>query len=198
MEYKKSEEGKCETCGFFSKHGQGISAPTPRFYEVERSQRTNYNEIFAYFSDNRQFTCDIACFRHKVDFMREIKRLPSESDHPKKLVEMVRLDRHCDQWWPYTPGFSPMEHYAEFNMQRLEQERRNYENRIEGDRRRYEEAMAETAEVDRRRFELSQRRQDRTLIIVGLILAAAQIVAAFILASRESFSDQILRHIFGR
>jgi hypothetical protein len=104
VEYEENEKGKCETCGFFSKHGRGSSAPTPRFYEVERSDRTNYNEIFTYFADNRQFTCDIACFRHKVDFMREINRLNDQGQRNQKIVEMVRLDRRCDSWWPYMPA----------------------------------------------------------------------------------------------
>ena len=53
-----------------------------------------------------------------------------QGERVRKLVEMVRLDRHCEAWYPYRPGFDPKEHYEELQMQRLEQDRRAFEKSL--------------------------------------------------------------------
>lgn len=199
VEYKQTDVGRCETCGFFSKHGRDISAPPPRFYEVEIPDRTNFNEIFTYYGSNRQHVgCETVCFRRKVNFMREIRKLQGTQEQGNRLVEMVRENRKCGAWWPYMPGFSPMEHYTEFHMMELEQRRKDYESGLENDRRRYEKDMADRAEENRRAFETAQRSRDRLLIGAGLVFTVIQIVLAIFTLRHESFTDQILRHIFER
>ena len=93
----------------------------------------------------------------------------------QKLLEAVNADRKCKSWYPYIPGLSPIEHFEDMQM-------RAYENRME------QERIAREA---------SYRRQDRALVIAGLILAAGQILAALIISYRESFTDQLMRRLFG-
>jgi hypothetical protein len=123
-----------------------------------------------------------------------------ENEGGGKLVEAILRDRQCDSWHPYMPGRSPMEHYEGFVMQRLEADRRAYEERIEESRKRYEKDMSRAAEADRRRFDTANESRNRALIVasivVGSIIGIAQIIAAFIL-NRESFADQIIRRVFG-
>jgi hypothetical protein len=126
----RNKKVKCETCGFFSKHGRGSSAPAPRYYEVETTDRTNTNEIFRHFAEGRSVSCEIVCFQHKLNFMAELNRLPGQSQRNDKLVAMVRQNRNCESWYPYRPGFSPKEHYEELQMQRLEQDRRAFEKSL--------------------------------------------------------------------
>jgi hypothetical protein len=132
--------------------------------------------------------------------MSQILRLVDQGERDRKIVEMVRQDRHCEAWYPYRPGFSPKEHHDKMVTQKLEEDRRAYEERTEESRRRYEERMAKEAEVDRRRYEDLNEGRNRTLIIASIILAVviglAEILATVIL-NRESSTDHLLRKLLG-
>jgi hypothetical protein len=142
------------------------------------------------------------CFLGKINLMG-ILQLEGDA----KYMEAVNADRQCDSWHPYMPGLSPKEHYDEVLMQRLEADRRAYEERTEESRRRYEAGMAKDSEADRRSFELSNQERNTALIkasiIVAVTIGAAQILSAFITASltiiaafllnRESLADHLLR-----
>lgn len=135
-------------------------------------------------------------------FMDEINlQIIYERQGEQKLADAIVEDRKCPAWYAYMPGLSPQEHYDELVMQRLEADRRAYEARTEESRRRYEERMAKDSEADRRQFEIANQERNRTLIIasilVGVIIGLAQILAALVL-NHESFTDQIMRRLFGQ
>jgi hypothetical protein len=140
------------------------------------------------------------CFVGKINLMEIFVSTPNKAEADQKLLDAVMEDRHCESWYPYMPGFSPMEHYEELVMQRLEADRRAYEQRTEESRRRYEERMAKDVEKDRRLFEEANQSRNRALIVASIIVATiigmAQIIAAFIM-NRESLADQLLRRLSG-
>lgn len=135
------------------------------------------------------------CFLGKINLTEIL-----ETHRAAGLVEAIVSDRKCDGWYPYMPGLSPQEHYDQLMSQKLEADRRAYEERTEESRRRYEARMAKEAEADRRRYEELNEGRNRTLIIASIILAVviglAEILAAVIL-NRESQIDQLLRKLLG-
>jgi hypothetical protein len=205
VDYKETERGKCETCGFFSKYGHGYDAPTPRFYEVEIRDRTDTNHIFSYFTPARHFACEIACFEHKVNFMREINRLHDQGQRDAKLLEMVRQDRHCEAWYPYRPGFSPKEHYEELQMQRLEEHRQALQLKLSEMERKALENSAKIAEDSRqlvsdlKDIAATSDRASRRVAYCVIVLAVLQVAFAAIayFFPHESLTDKIIRELFG-
>ncbi|MDX6405954.1 MAG: hypothetical protein QOH70_3409 [Blastocatellia bacterium] len=173
--YKDGNEGKCRYCGFLSKHGtQTAGIPSPRFYEVEHSERIA-GSFFTHTASNGLATnSEPMCFLDKINFMQiELHQ------GRQKLLEAINSDPKCGEWYPYMPGLSPQEHY---DMRSREQ---------------FERAL--DAERDMR--ERSYRRQDRYFLWASVILGAAQIIAAIILSIilnyHESYTDRLLKSIFG-
>jgi hypothetical protein len=197
-EYPEADRGRCRSCGFLSKHARQASGlPSPRFYEVEHSERESPPSFLSHMVTTYGLPAvtEPMCFMDATNLMAVL-----ENEGDAKLVEAILSDRQCNSWQPYMPGRNPMEHYEEFAMLRLEADRRAYEERTEESRRRYEKDMAEAAEADRRRFDVANESRNRALIIasiiIGGIIGIAQIIAAFIL-NRESFTDQIMRKLAG-
>lgn len=136
------------------------------------------------------------CFMGEINLAEILK-----GDGDEKLVASILFDRKCEAWYPYMPGLSPKEHYDQLMHKKLEKDRRDYEERTEESRRRYEARMAHEAETDRRRYEALNEGRNRTLIIASIILAViiglAEILAAVIL-NRDSPTDQLLRKLLGQ
>ena len=201
-EYPEADQGKCRSCGFLSKHAtkpQGI--PPPRFYEAEHSERITVSAFFRHAIGYREgVNTEPMCFRGKINLV-ELIAAETQPEIDRKLETEIWEDRKCEDWYPYMPGLSPIEHYDQLMMQKLEADRRDYEQRTEESRRRYEERMAQEAESDRRRYEELNEGRNRTLIIASIILAVviglAEIIAAVIL-NREAPTDQLLRKLLGQ
>ena len=166
------DRGKCRSCGFLSKHARQASGlPSPRFYEVEHAERLS-SDAFQHHTVGYGMRADTEpmCFMQKINLMETLQFQGSA-----KFLEAINADRHCDSWYPYMPGLSPMEHYQEVNMR----------------------AFEKSLEDERSMRERSYRRQDRYFVIASLILAAAQIIAAVILSYRETRVDELLRKVLG-
>ena len=175
-EYPKADMGKCRSCGFLSKHARSAAGlPSPRFYEVEHPERTHPDSMRMHtVGYGMRADTEPMCFLGKVNLM-EILQFKGDA----KLVEAIMADRKCDGWYPYMPGLGPIEHYDQMNWQ----------------------LFHKALDDERSMREQSYRRQDRALIITGLILGASEIITGIILAVvlsyRESYIDQILRRLFG-
>ena len=139
-------------------------------------------------------------------------------------MEAVNEDRHCDSWYPYMPGRSPNEHYEELQLQRLEQDRREFEARLADmtlEAQRAGAVIAEkTAAIQGKNVEIAEASKQlvselkdiakssaesasqnekfsKQATWLVIILAVAQIVVAFVALYHESYTDQFLRRIFG-
>jgi hypothetical protein len=173
--YSDGNEGKCHYCGFLSKHAtRTAGVPSPRFYEVEHSERIAGSFFTHTPAPHIATECEPMCFLDKINFM-EIEVHQGR----KKLLEAVNSDPKCGEWYAYMPGLSPQEHYDMRSRQQFER--------------------ALDAERDMR--ERSYRRQDRYFLWASLILGVAQIIAAIILgitlSYHESYTDRLLKAIFG-
>jgi hypothetical protein len=169
-EYPEADQGKCRSCGFLSKHARiPIALPSPRFFEMEHSEREKPDWIRQHVVDSGILAdTEPMCFLGKIN-LAQILLVEGDA----KLVEAIKADRKCDGWYPYMPGLSPQEHYETMNLK----------------------AFHEALESEREMRERSYRRQDRYFVIASLIIGLAQIIAAVILSYHESYVDKILRGI---
>jgi hypothetical protein len=85
------------------------------------------------------------CAKRVVDLVGEAKALDTYGEENEGqyhywtgLSPLYRKDRNCPLWYPWREDLSPKEHLEEYRMRLLEEQRRAYEKRIEGERRRFE------------------------------------------------------------
>jgi F0F1-type ATP synthase assembly protein I len=203
--YPQGERGKCRTCGFCSKRVsvQDGSRSAPVYLQissVERWERdvdllpgmvTNAGQVLGF----APVYVQLACFRGIAEL------------HEGNQAEELDRDRNCPYWYPYMPGFNPQRHLEDLRMQELEalraqteaareHDRRAYEERSEERRQRFEEELTKRTqdlqtqrELSRQDFDRAMQKQNRTLLILGIILAFIVGVAQFFgtfLAARMS------------
>jgi hypothetical protein len=135
-----------------------------------------------------------------------------EQEGAEKLSQAINFDRRCDAWYPYMPGFDPKEHYERLQMQRLEQDRREFEAKLADMALTAEQKSAaiatQSAEIARESKQLvadlkviaqNSDRFTRRVTLWIIILAVAQVLVAvlFYLFPHESYTDQLLRKLFG-
>jgi len=218
--YSDGNEGKCRYCGFLSKHGTDtVNFPSPRFYEVEHSERIYGKFTRHVVSQGMVADTEPMCFMEKIN-LTEIDQTQGRA----KLLEEINADRHCESWWPYRPGRSPNQHYEELQMQRLEQDRRAHEVKLADlalEAQRQSAAIAEKdaavqirnaeiaeaskqlvselKEITQRSAESSSRseRFSKRSTWLVIILAIAQVIFAFVALYHESYTDRFLKGIFG-
>jgi len=119
-EYEDAAKGRCRFCGFLSKHGTDtVNFPSPRFYEVEHSERGYGRFTRHVVSQGMVADTEPMCFMGKINLMAIL-----QNEGNAKLLEAITADRKCQAWYPYMPGLSPKEHYEEYQVQRLEDNRR--------------------------------------------------------------------------
>lgn len=132
-----------------------------------------------------------ACFRRAFDMLGALQALvqAGKGSHGGAL-ELISEDRRCQEWYPYTPGLSPKEHFEEKRRLELEQERQGFEQRMENERRQFELTI----------FEMNKKLQEDTarvgyrLTVAAVIFAFAQVIAAVLALT----SDSWLFHLLGR
>lgn len=212
-EYPEADQGRCRSCGFLSKHGTRTAGiPSPRFYEVEHSERIDGSFFTHTPAPHVGTTSEPMCFRQKTNLM-EIE----EQQGRAKLLEAVNADRHCEAWYPYMPGRSPNEHYEEYKMQELERERRALETKLSEMQLGVQRYGAEVAERNavtlKEHAEIAEAskqlvgelkdvavRSDRTskrVTWLVVLLAIAQVVVGLMTYFHESYTDRLLKSIFG-
>lgn len=192
-EYEDTARGRCRTCGFLSKHARTASGlPSPRFYEVEHAERRS-PESFRHHTVGYAMRADTEpmCFLGKINLMAILQ---NEGD--AKLSEAITADRKCDSWYPYMPGLSPKEHYEEYQRQRLEQDRREFERRLSDmgleAQRNNAQIVSDLREIARKGEQSSKR-----IAVLVILLAVAQVIVGIMALYHRSYLDQLLERIFG-
>ncbi len=132
MPYHEAEKGKCRTCGFLAKHATVDShGPRPSYYEVGLDERES-GKTWSYKPDLKAgpLSTEPACFRLVADLRTEAQELIQSLGWDGAAKEVVNKPRGCEHWYPYLVGFSPKEHMEELKLQKLEQERRDFEFKL--------------------------------------------------------------------
>lgn len=123
--------GSCLTCGFLAKHAKetGRRVPAPTFYEIETMARLD-GECFTHVPDSflGPIETEPECIKYAAILWKEVI---DETDHAgnreSAAVEVFWRNRQCKSWYRYIPGLGPIEHVHRHDMERLDQERRNFE-----------------------------------------------------------------------
>jgi hypothetical protein len=192
-EYEEAAKGRCRFCGFLSKHASSASGvPSPRFYEVEHAERTSA-ESFRHHTVGYAMRPDTEpmCFMGKINLMAIL-----QNEGSAKFSEAITADRKCDAWYPYMPGLSPKEHYEEYQMQRLEQDRREFELRLSdmGLEAQRNNAMIAS---DLREIAKKSERSSKRIAVVVIVLAMAQVIVGLVAFYHKSYLDQLLEKLLG-
>ena len=199
-EYPDSDKGRCRSCGFLSKHSQSVSGlPSPRFYEMEHVERTDPGlmRIHTVGYGIRADT-EPMCFLGKIN-LEEVLQTKGTA----KLVEAIMADRKCDGWYPYMPGLSPREHYEEYQMQRLESDRRAFETRLAEISQKAEESSLTIAKdsqaivSDLKAIAEKNDKFSRRVTFWIIVLAALQAAGTILALPSVSWVQRLWHYLFG-
>lgn len=71
------------------------------------------------------------CFVRAYPIGHEIASLsPDRTDRFNEIEKILHYKRNCSAWTPHTPAFGPKEHREDYNMDRTEQRRNDFELRL--------------------------------------------------------------------
>jgi hypothetical protein len=116
--------------------------------------------------------CAPVCFRHVANLYQQIQTENStrggefKNDREKVALIVLGWDRDCPHWHEYFPGLSPTQTVGEVRLAAFEREARGWHEAREADRREWELRR----EADNAAIEQRQRKHDRRLVILGLVL----------------------------
>jgi len=198
-EYDEAAQGRCRFCGFLSKHGSDtVNFPSPRFYEVEHSERIYGRFTRHVISYGMVADTEPMCFVGKINLMAILG-----SEGQAKLLEAINADRKCEAWFPYMPGLSPKEHYEEFNLQRLEADRRDFDLRLSEMNRKAQEDSLRVAEAskavvsDLKDIALANDRFTRRVTALVILLAVLQTVGTVLALPSIPWVQRLWHRFFG-
>lgn len=195
------------TCGFLSKHPQ-VSAPSPRYYEIEADERRGRPTVATLFTHRPDLSIghigtELVCFFGRVNFMSQIKREVDQGERDRKTLSLIAEDRHCEAWYPYTPGFSPREHYEQLDMQRIEDDRRAFEMKLFEISQDAQKASIQIAQdskaivADLKAIAEKNDRFSRRVTVWVILLAVLQVVGALVALPSVSWVQRLWHHLFG-
>jgi hypothetical protein len=149
---ESEDKGRCINCGFLAKRTRpdpSRRASTPKYYEVEIEARNN-GDVWSYVQDSRlaAIGTEPFCFKQAAQITDEIHSIVGRNDRTAAR-DVFAKDRNCKSWYRYNPGLSPKDHFDQMNMELLENSRREFEVRLERERK----------DFDMRLFEMSQKIQ---------------------------------------
>ena len=118
------------------------------------------------------------CFLNSLGFIEDRKELGTNIGDDAKVLEIIKKQRNCSSWYQWKEFIGPEEHYKEFKMQQLEQDRRKFELKLE--------------EINRQ----ERKRTNRIMVwlaIAAVIFAAMEVYVALALINPEHWLFNWLR-----
>ena len=199
-QYPEADHGKCRSCGFLSKHAKtAADIPAPRFFEVEHAERESSDSFWNYrLVFHGGVKTEPMCFMGKINLMQVWL---DRGD--KGLVEQILADQKCDGWYPYMPGLSPREHYEEYQMQRLENDRRAFETRLAEISQKAEESSLTIAKdsqaivSDLKAIAEKNDKFSRRVTFWIILLAALQAAGTILALPSVSWVQRLWHYLFG-
>lgn len=133
------------TCGYLAQR-LTISAFEPALREVNERQRNGWGGEIIIPGQSTVPTVP-TCYVKAYNLEGEYDRGNSAA----MVQKIFDKDRSCPLWRLYVPGFSPKEHFEQYQTEEAEKARLRFTEQLEGKRQTFER----TLEADRRRFERS-------------------------------------------
>lgn len=120
-------------------HPSSTPAIVPAYYETDELQRQT-GDVWSQRQNSLtpEVRTDPFCFLQVADIMGEINSIPRDENEFRpsgRAKEVFAKDRQCKSWYPYNSGLSPKDHFDQMNVERLEESRREWETRLEAERK---------------------------------------------------------------
>ena len=127
-------EGMCSACGFLSKRTESRGGVTQTYYETTHNERASA-DLFTHSPDKFTGPVDSLpfCFRNAASLTTELGQISTANESlstQQAMQRVIRKDRKCPKWYPYTPDYSPKEHLEEFKMLELERRREEHDLKL--------------------------------------------------------------------
>ena len=173
--FEQFGKGKCINCGFLGK--RDCISSVSICYEATSVDRLE-GQLTEYRMEptqsggmtNRALLRTLPwCFIGKAGFLVELEVEGARDIQPDKVRDIIRKDRKCEFWYPWTEGKPPKEHLEKLEMMQLEQNRREFEQRMEKERK----------EFDLKLFEISQKVQSDSAEIAKKAFSFNRLVTIF-------------------
>ena len=162
MALEESGTVQCVKCGLLGK----CSAWSPsEVYEANDEDR-HVGNLIKYQQPNglQDIPTSPVCFVRAAPLEQEIKDGGSGgTERHAATLAVLDKERKCSRWLPWQEFSSPKEHFEDFKMLQLEQDRRNFEQQMEARNQKAQER---------------NRRTDVALALAGILLALAQVLTA--------------------
>jgi hypothetical protein len=162
----------CRTCGFLavSQYAGGDTANT-RVYDASEEARSKGNLFQVAVGDGQRYAKPV-CLRGVCQFLQKmgITDLTNPGNRTKAEA-FLAAPMDCPEWFELVPGLSPDQHLEAYRMLKLEEMRRDWEERQERQHREWVDAKdTERAKQDARR-DRDQRRNNRITILIAVVAA---------------------------
>ena len=177
--------GNCINCGYLCK--QDRHETRSACYEATVSDRLNgrLTEVRGEFpasggtiGKTPRVPTSPCCFINEANIQVELSDLETDENQANKVLQLIKKDRNCPQWYAWTQFRSPEKHFEEFKMMELERRREEFELKLE--------------ELNRQERKHSNRVMV-WLTIAMILFAAMQVYAALALMNPEQWLFNWLR-----
>lgn len=156
--------GRCINCGFLGERLKASGSHNIECFGVTKQQR-----LHGQITIEGYYEVVPCCFVGKYNLPEELGDISwMVPKYHEKVSEIIGRDRHCEDWYTWREFLSPKDHYEEFKMRQLEQ-----------DRREWQKWMAEQAERERKQSDKMLLRWTILGIVLGVLLAIMQLIGAF-------------------
>lgn len=150
------DKGRCVNCGFLAQRvvrGSRFDSKVilPAYYEIDQNGRTT-GDVFRCVQNPLvdAVPAEPFCFMQAAELSDEVAVLQKGSGWSAAALEVFKKERNCESWYRYNPGLNPKDHFEQLNMELLEKSRREWEIRLETERK----------DFDLKLFEASQKIQE--------------------------------------
>jgi hypothetical protein len=163
---QKTKLVHCADCGYFGRRFTDASEGTEVLQAGPTERRSGNLSHYSYLRGNSTAT-DIVCFRHAFPLQSEAIEGGGQSNRTVEgTLDVLNRERLCGEWYPYTIGRTPKEHFEEFKMQELEERRKDFELRLFNMSQKVQEDSAKIA-----RDSKALARDNKIIaIIIGIIV----------------------------
>lgn len=208
------QEGRCISCGFLARDIKAVSTDAHR--EIDWFTRSSDLLPEGWRDEPALQEPIFDCFLHVIKIPQEVvdeMDQTKDGDFDAALYRVLREDRGCPEWFSYIPGFGPKAHFRRYEMQRLEQDRREFELKLAALTQKAEEdsklILADSRELARDskalvaeikdiadEMSLSAKTNDRFTRRVTfwiILLAIAQIIVGMLALAPESWRAKLFQ-----
>ncbi len=130
------DTGRCVNCGFLGKLRRQIDAETFVYEATRYNRETGTLYRYSGWPNPGDIPTQPTCFRNAANLQKELVDALAMAGQKGRAVEneytlaVIEKTRECESWYPWTEYRNPKDHFEEFKMQQLENDRRQFERKL--------------------------------------------------------------------